>query len=95
MSEANDTTNRMTKTGEGKAPTLTLNPDEVKYDMSFMEPSLADKPLPEEEKTAAAGAVDESMLSEDEKKQVEAFVKQIDILKINRHSPYLSITLPK
>ena len=30
MSEANDTTNRMTKTGEGKAPTLTLNPDEEK-----------------------------------------------------------------
>lgn len=88
MSEANDTTNRMTKTGEGKAPTLTLNPDEVKYDMSFMEPSLADKPLPEEEKTAAAGAVDESMLSEDEKKQVEAFVKQIDISNVKLVNSY-------
>ena len=40
MGEANDTANRMIKTGEGKAPTLTLDPDEVKYDMSFMEPSL-------------------------------------------------------
>lgn len=88
MSEANDTTNRMTKTGEGKAPTLTLNPDEVKYDMSFMEPSLADKPLPEEEKTAAAGAVDESMLSEDEKKQVETFVKQIDISNVKLVNSY-------
>ena len=38
MGEANDTAHRMIKTGEGKAPTLTLDPDEVKYDMSFMDP---------------------------------------------------------
>ena len=88
MGETNDTSKKITKTGEGKAPTLTLDPDEIKYDMSFMEPSLTDKPLPEEEKAAAAGAVDESMLSEDEKKQVEAFVKQIDISNVKLVNSY-------
>lgn len=55
MGEANDTANRMIKTGEGKAPTLTLDPDEVKYDMSFMEPSLKKNMPAEETKAAAAG----------------------------------------
>lgn len=87
MGEANDTANRMIKTGEGKAPTLTLDPDEVKYDMSFMEPSLK-KNMPAEETKAAAGAVDESMLSEDEKRQVETFVKQIDISNIKLVNSY-------
>lgn len=75
---------------EGKAPTLTLNPDDVKYDMSFMEePSLKDKDLVESEETSAsAGAVDESMLSEDEKKQVEAFAKQIDISNVKLVNSY-------
>ncbi len=30
---------------EVKSPALTLNPDEVEYDMSFMEPSLKEKDL--------------------------------------------------
>ena len=88
MGEANDTANRMIKTGEGKAPTLTLDPDEVKYDMSFMEPSLKKNMPAEETKAAAAGAVDESMLSEDEKRQVETFVKQIDISNIKLVNSY-------
>lgn len=88
MGEANDTTKKMTKKAAGKVPTLTLDPDEVKYDMSFMEPSLQDKSLAEEEKTASAGAVDESMLSEDEKKQVDAFVKQIDISNVKLVNSY-------
>ena len=88
MGEANDTANRMIKTGEGKAPTLTLDPDEVKYDMSFMEPSLKENMPAEETKAAAAGAVDESMLSEDEKRQVETFVKQIDISNIKLVNSY-------
>ena len=88
MGEANDTANRMIKTGEGKAPTLTLDPDEVKYDMSFMEPSLKENMLAEETKAAAAGAVDESMLSEDEKKQVETFVNQIDISNVKLVNSY-------
>lgn len=88
MGEANDTANRMIKTGEGKAPTLTLDPDEVKYDMSFMEPSLKENMPAEETKAAAAWAVDESMLSEDEKKQVETFVKQIDISNVKLVNSY-------
>ena len=88
MGEENDTANRMIKTGEGKAPTLTLDPDEVKYDMSFMEPSLKKNMPAEETKAAAAGAVDESMLSEDEKRQVETFVKQIDISNIKLVNSY-------
>ena len=88
MGEANDTANRMIKTGEGKAPTLTLDPDEVKYDMSFMEPSLKENIPAGETKAAAAGAVDESMLSEDEKKQVETFVKQIDISNVKLVNSY-------
>ena len=88
MGEANDTANRMIKTGVGKAPTLTLDPDEVKYDMSFMEPSLKENMPAEETKAAAAGAVDESMLSEDEKKQVETFVKQIDISNVKLVNSY-------
>ena len=88
MGEANDTANRMIKTGEGKAPTLTLDPDEVKYDMSFMEPSLKKNMPAEETKAAAAGAVDESMLSEDEKRQGETFVKQIDISNIKLVNSY-------
>ena len=88
MGEANDTANRMIKTGEGKAPTLTLDPDEVKYDMSFMEPSLKENMPAEETKAAAAGAVDESMLSEDEKKQGETFVKQIDISNVKLVNSY-------
>lgn len=88
MGEANDTANKMIKTGEGKAPTLTLDPDEVKYDMSFMEPSLKENIPAEETKAAAAGAVDESMLSEDEKKQVETFVKQIDISNVKLVNSY-------
>ena len=42
----------------------------------------------EETKAAAAGAVDESMLSEDEKKQVETFVKQIDISNVKLVNSY-------
>lgn len=61
---------------------------DTKDDMLFMEPSLKSKSLVEEEKTASAGAIDESMLSEDEKKQVEAFVKQIDISNVKLVNSY-------
>ena len=59
---------------------LTLD-EEKKYDMSFMEPSLKAQAgsLVDDGKTAAAGAVDESMLTDEERKQVAEFVKQIDV----------------
>lgn len=69
--------------GGVKSPTLTLNPEEKKYDMSFMEPSLGKMEMKESESgTASAGSVDESMLSAEEKKQVEKFVNQIDIANV-------------
>lgn len=67
--------------GNVAAPTLTLDDSERKIDMSFMEPSLARQSVADTNGVApaSAGAIDESMLSEAEKKQVEDFVKQINI----------------
>lgn len=78
------------KAGAVKSPTLTLDPEEKKYDMSFMEPSFGKTTLMNEteEKNASAGSVDESMLSEDEKKQVEEFVKQIDVANVKLVNSY-------
>lgn len=63
---------------------------DTKYDMAFMEePSLKDKELAETEETlASAGAVDESMLSEEEKKQVEEYIKTIDISNVKLVNSY-------
>lgn len=76
--------------GSVKAPELTLDPEERKIDLSFMEPSLEKEESPEEEekKAASAGAVDESMLSEEEKRQVDAFVKQIDVSNVKMVNSY-------
>lgn len=73
-----------------KTPTLTLNPEEKKYDLSFMEPSLGKGELSMNNggNVAAAGSVDESMLSEEEKKQVEEFVKQIDVANVKMVNSY-------
>ncbi len=73
-----------------KTPTLTLDPDEKKYDMSFMEPSLGKAELEPMTDTsnASAGAVDESMLSEEEKTQVAEFVKQIDVANVKMMNSY-------
>ena len=82
-----DTNETVSKTVEGaeevKTPTLTLNPEEKKYDMSFLEPALGKTDITSaSEGTIAAGSVDESMLSEEEKKQVEEFIKQIDVANV-------------
>lgn len=63
---------------------------DTKYDMAFMEePSLKDKELAEtEEAVVSAGAVDESMLSEEEKKQVEEYIKTIDISNVKLVNSY-------
>ncbi len=61
-------------------PTLTLDSSDAKYDMSFLEPAfgeLSANMAPNE--IATAGAVDESMLSEEEKQKVDEFVKKIDV----------------
>lgn len=58
-----------------KIPTLTLNPEQ----------NIEDETNGTQER---AGAVDESMLSEEEKKQVEAFAAQIDVTDIKMVNSY-------
>ena len=73
-----------------KAPTLTLNPEERTIDMSFMEPALGKMDLTAvtDTEVKSAGSVDESMLSDEEKKQVEEFVKQIDVSNVKMVNSY-------
>ena len=89
MGDLNDTTTTMgQEAGSVKTPTLTLGGEEKKYDFSFMEEPALEKEEVAEEKAASAGAVDESMLSEAEKQQVEAFVKQIDVADVKMVNSY-------
>ena len=73
-----------------KTPTLTLDPEERKLDFSFMEPALGKTDVAgmSEGTVASAGAIDESMLSDEEKKQVEEFVNQIDISNVKMVNSY-------
>lgn len=88
MSDVKETMEQ--EAGDVKTPTLTLNPEEKKYDMSFMEPSLGKMDITESGTgtVAAAGSVDEFMLSPEEQKQVEEFVKQIDISNVKMVNSY-------
>ena len=72
-----------------KAPKLTLDSEERKIDFSFMEPSLGtvEEDI-SDESVASAGSVDESMLSDEEKQQVDAFVKQIDVSNVKMVNSY-------
>ena len=73
-----------------KVPILTLEPEERRVDLSFVEPSLKNEEVDVKmmESVVAAGTVDESMLSDDEKKQVEEFVKQIDVSNVKLVNSY-------
>ena len=91
MGETNENVKAMEQEAMNvKAPALTLDPEERQIDMSFMEPALGKMDLTAttggEEK--AAGTVDESMLSAEEKKQVEEFVKQIDVSNVKMVNSY-------
>lgn len=91
MAETMETKKEMEEAaGSVKTPTLTLDPDEKKYDMSFMEPTLGKAEISSisDGTIASAGSVDESMLSEEEKVQVENFVKQIDISNVKMVNSY-------
>lgn len=91
MGDANETVKKMgQEAGSVKTPTLTLNPEEKKYDMSFLEPSLGrtEHATESEDMAVSAGSVDESMLSEEEKKQVEEFVRQIDVANVKMVNSY-------
>ena len=90
MSDLNEKMDPMLQEmSKAKTPTLTLDGDEKKYDMSFMEPTFGKTEISiEQTDIANAGAVDESMLSDDEKKQVDEFVKKIDISDIKLLNSY-------
>ena len=70
------------------APILTLNPKVDGFNNPFSEPDLSKSIGSAENKRASAGAVDESMLSETEKKQIEDFVKQIDVRDVKMVNAY-------
>ena len=71
-------------------PTLTLDPEERPTMNFFNEPSMEAMHVStvESETGVRAGSVDESMLSEEEKRQVENFVKQIDITNVKMVNSY-------
>lgn len=84
----------MTEIHEGmehvKTPTLTLNPEEKKIPDFFGGPKMkgmepADLFGSEE---VSAGSTEESMLTEEEKKQIEEFVKQIDVTDVRMVNSY-------
>ena len=82
MSDTRETTTAMgQEAGSIKDPKLTLDSEERKIDFSFMEPSLGKGEGDDgtDDAGASAGSVDESMLSDEEKQQVNEFVKQIDV----------------
>lgn len=72
-----------------KTDALTLNPDERKINLSFNEPAFGKMNfLKKDDEGESAGSVDESMLSEEEKQQVEEFVKQINVADIKMVNSY-------
>lgn len=76
--------------GKGKRTQLTLDEKESSYDFSFMEPSFGKGTMSEaeDEGSAAAGTVEERMLSEEEKRQVAEFVRKIDISNVKMVNSY-------
>lgn len=90
MSDTREATTTMgQEAGSIKAPKLTLDSEERKIDFSFMEPSLGTvEEGISDESVASAGSVDESMLSDEEKQQVDAFVKQIDVSNVKMVNSY-------
>lgn len=71
-----------------KSPALTVSPDDRIYTDPFAGGPSLSTPETEESSDATAGSVSESQLSEEERKQVEAFVKQIDITDVKLVNSY-------
>ena len=79
----------MEENKSGKMPTLTLDPEEKNIEFNIKEPSLDTIKTPDSTNSLAnAGAVDESMLTEEEKQQVEEFVKKIDVSDVKMVNSY-------
>ena len=91
MEEMNKMQNGMNQSiKDVEVPTLTLDPEERPTMNFFNEPSMEAMHVStvEPETGVRAGSVDESMLSEEEKRQVENFVKQIDITNVKMVNSY-------
>ena len=91
MEEMNTMQNGMNQNiKDVEVPTLTLDPEERPTMNFFNEPSMEAMHVStvEPETGVRAGSVDESMLSEEEKRQVETFVKQIDITNVKMVNSY-------
>lgn len=71
---------------EVKTAPLTLDPEAAKQREEVKEPEM--ETVFGEASFASAGAVNESMLSEEEKQQVEAFAKQIDVRNVKMVNSY-------
>lgn len=71
-------------------PTLTLNPEERTITDFFHEPEMESVHMSsmQPDTGVTAGAVDESMLSDEEKKVVDAFAKQIDVMNVKMVNSY-------
>ena len=86
MSETKNAQNSLDRElGRIKSRGLTLDPDAQGMPV-FSEPSL--KPIDEEQQGVSAGAFDESMLSDEEKQQIEEFAKQIDVTDVRMVNSY-------
>ncbi len=80
MAEKNDIEKEMNRSlGNIKSSSLTLHPQE---------PSLRSEELEETESDVSAGTINESMLTEEEKRQVEAFSQQIDVTDVKMVNAY-------
>ena len=91
MEEMNSTQKNMSQgMKDVEVPTLTLDPDERPVTNFFNEPAMESMHMTtmQPETGVAAGSVDESMLSEEEKRQVENFVKQIDVTNVKMVNTY-------
>lgn len=73
-----------------EVPALTLDPDERRTNFSFAEPAMQGMNMSTMQSGSgvSAGSVDESMLTPEEKRQVDSFVKQIDITNVKMVNTY-------
>lgn len=91
MEEMNSTQKTMNQDVKNvEVPTLTLDPEERPVTHFFNEQTMESMHMSamQPETGVAAGSVDESMLSEEEKRQVENFVKQIDVTNVKMVNTY-------
>ena len=75
-----------------RKPTLTLNPEEQTSSVFDRMPGLKSV-APQKTAEVSAGAIDESMLSEEEREIVDQFASEIDLTNVSQTSTYGSCLL--